>query len=151
VSDGSVSAGIATDLGFPSAIARHRLRGCSLVIIEANHDPVMLQKCDRPWHVKQRIASRHGHLSNSDAAMLVADIVPDGTKCVVLAHISEKMNSTGRKLMHANEPDLAVKTVKDELAARGLDHIEIMAASRVKPTPVIEVRADGVFLNDSLT
>ena len=140
VSDGKVSVGIATDLGFASAIARHRLRGCDLVIVEANHDPGMLQECRYPWHVKQRIASRHGHLSNTDTAMLVAEIVPDGTQCVVLAHISEDNN----------EPDLAVRVVKDELAARGLDGVQILTASRSEPTPVMEVRADGVALSDKL-
>jgi phosphoribosyl 1,2-cyclic phosphodiesterase len=140
VSDGTVSVGIATDLGFASAIARHRLRGCDLVIIEANHDPAMLQACRYPWHIKRRIASRHGHLSNADAAMLVAEIVPDGTHCVVLAHISEDNN----------EPELAVRVVKDELAARGLDGVQILTASRSKPTPVMEVRTDWVTLSESL-
>lgn len=140
VSDGDVSVGIATDLGFVSAIARHRLRGCNLVVVEANHDPKMLRECRYPWDVKRRIASRHGHLSNTDAAMLVAEIVPDGTRCVVLAHISDDNN----------QPDLAVRVVEDELAARKLDGVRILTASRSKPTPVMEVRTDGVTLSDKV-
>ena len=139
VSDGTVSVGIATDLGFASAIVRHRLRGCHVTIIEANHDPQMLRNGRYPWSLKQRIASRHGHLSNGDCAMLVAELVPDGTRCVVLAHISEDNN----------RPELAVETVQEELTARGLNGVRVLAALRSEPTPVITVRPDGVTTADS--
>jgi len=134
VSDGDVSVGIATDLGFVSAIVRHWLRGCDLAIVEANHDPQMLRNSRYPWQIKQRIASRHGHLSNTDCAALVADLVPDGTRCVVLAHISEENNI----------PELAVQTVEEELATRGFGDMHLLTAIQSEPTPVITVRPDGV-------
>jgi len=140
VSDGDVSVGIATDLGFASAIVRHRLRGCHVTIIEANHDPQMLRDSHYPWQIKQRIASRHGHLSNGDCAMLVAELVPDGTRCVVLAHISEDNN----------RQELAVETVQEELTARGLNDVRVLAALRSEPTPVITVRPDGVTTSDTV-
>ncbi len=140
VSNGDVSVGIATDLGFASAIVKHRLRGCDLTVVEANHDPRMLREGRYPWHLKQRIASRHGHLSNGDCAMLVAELVPDGTKCVVLAHISADNN----------RPELAVQTVEEELAARGLDDVHVLVAPRSEPTPVITVRPAGVSTADTI-
>jgi phosphoribosyl 1,2-cyclic phosphodiesterase len=100
----------------------------------------MLRNGRYPWHVKQRIASRHGHLSNGDCAMLVAELVPDGTQCVVLAHISEDNNRS----------ELAVETVQEELAARGLNGVHVLAAPRSEPTPVITVRPDGVTTADSV-
>jgi len=140
ISDGDVSVGIATDLGFASAIVKHRLRGCHIVVVEANHDPRMLRAGSYPWHIKRRIAGRHGHLSNTDCAMLVAEIVPDGTRCVVLAHISEENN----------RPELAVRAVEDELASRGLRDVHVLTAPRSEPTPVISVRPDGMTMAETV-
>ena len=60
--------GIATDLGFVSHLVHENLSGSDFMIIEANHDVEMLQKGSYPWHLKQRIMSRMGHLSNKNAA-----------------------------------------------------------------------------------
>jgi phosphoribosyl 1,2-cyclic phosphodiesterase len=60
--------GIATDLGTPTLSVRHALKQCDLLILEANHDDLMLRNGPYPWSVKSRIAGRHGHLSNRAAA-----------------------------------------------------------------------------------
>ncbi len=100
VEDGGASLGYATDLGYPSALAIERLRGCRILIVEANHDVGMLRAGSYPAHVKQRVLSRHGHLSNDQAAELLREVVTSGTRSVFLAHLSEK-NNDGRLAMEA--------------------------------------------------
>ncbi|GBC63828.1 MBL fold metallo-hydrolase [Desulfonema ishimotonii] len=90
--------GIATDLGVATAMVREHLRACSLVFIEANHDPEMLMNGPYPWHLKQRVKSRTGHLSNFDTRSLVAEIQHDRLSHVVLGHMSEKNNCPRKAL-----------------------------------------------------
>ena len=87
--------GIATDLGRPTATVRHALQGCDLLVLEANHDEIMLRESPYPWSVKARIAGSHGHLSNRAAADLAAELLHAGLGCVVLAHLSEQSNDPG--------------------------------------------------------
>ncbi len=93
--------GIATDLGRPTAAVRHALRECDLLILEANHDEVLLHQAPYPSSVRARIGSSHGHLSNRAAADLARDVAHPLLSVVVLAHLSEK----------ANDPALAHDTV----------------------------------------
>jgi phosphoribosyl 1,2-cyclic phosphodiesterase len=101
--------GIATDLGRPTTSVKYALRLCDLLIVESNHDEILLRESPYPWSVKARIASSHGHLSNRASAELAAELCHDGLAAVVLAHLSEK----------ANEPELAMEVVGDSLARRG--------------------------------
>jgi phosphoribosyl 1,2-cyclic phosphodiesterase len=87
--------GVATDLGRPTVAVRHALRQCDVLVLEANHDEIMLRESVYPWSVKVRIASSHGHLSNRAAADLVAEIAHPGLGAVVLAHLSEQANDPG--------------------------------------------------------
>jgi phosphoribosyl 1,2-cyclic phosphodiesterase len=87
--------GIATDLGRPTATVRHALQGCDVLILEANHDEILLRESPYPWSVKARIAGSHGHLSNRASAELAAELMHAGLGCVVLAHLSELSNDSG--------------------------------------------------------
>jgi phosphoribosyl 1,2-cyclic phosphodiesterase len=93
--------GIATDLGRPTAAVRHALQGCDLLVLESNHDEILLRESPYPWSVKSRIASSHGHLSNRAAADLVVELAHPRLAGVVLAHLSG----------NANDPHLAEDTV----------------------------------------
>jgi len=64
--------GIVTDLGHATTLVVERLRGCHVLLVEANHDDGMLARGPYPWALKQRIGGRLGHLSNDEAATLVA-------------------------------------------------------------------------------
>jgi phosphoribosyl 1,2-cyclic phosphodiesterase len=101
--------GIATDLGRPTAAVRHALRGCDVLVLEANHDEILLRESPYPWSVKARIGSSHGHLSNRHAAELAVELLHDGLGTVVLAHLSER----------ANDPWLAHDVVGSVLERRG--------------------------------
>lgn len=87
--------GIATDLGRPTATVRSALQECDLLVLESNHDELLLRESVYPWSVKARIASSHGHLSNRSAAELVAELAHPGLSCVILAHLSERANDPG--------------------------------------------------------
>ena len=115
--------GIVTDLGMATALVREKLKGCNAVIIEANHDEDLLQEAPRPWPLKQRIRSRQGHLSNTDAARLIADCATDALEHVFLSHLSSDCNT----------PDTALRTVASQLRLDGLGHInlEISHASKI--------------------
>lgn len=101
--------GVATDLGRPTVAVRHALQNCDVLVLEANHDEILLRESDYPWSVKQRIASSHGHLSNRAAADLATEVMHSSLATVVLAHLSER----------ANEPDLAREVVGERLESIG--------------------------------
>jgi phosphoribosyl 1,2-cyclic phosphodiesterase len=87
--------GIATDLGRATAGVRHALQGCDVLVLESNHDEILLRESPYPWSVKARIGGSHGHLSNRAAAELVGELYHDGLCAVVLAHLSEQANDPG--------------------------------------------------------
>ncbi|MSR36051.1 MAG: MBL fold metallo-hydrolase [Gemmatimonadetes bacterium] len=87
--------GVATDLGRPTAGMQHALSSCDFLVLEANHDEVMLRVGPYPWSVKARIASSHGHLSNRAAARFVGDLVHPRLAGILLAHLSNECNDPG--------------------------------------------------------
>ena len=90
--------GIATDLGIATAMVREHLKGCDILIVEANHDRQMLTQGPYPWALKQRVKSRSGHLSNEEARDLLADVACEKLKHVILAHLSETNNTREKAL-----------------------------------------------------
>jgi phosphoribosyl 1,2-cyclic phosphodiesterase len=98
---------LVTDLGYPSQLVRERLKGCHLLVLEANHDDAMLKAGPYPWSVKQRIAGNSGHLSNAQSSRLLRDVLHDELEQVVLAHLSEINNL----------PDLARLSAAEALGA----------------------------------
>ena len=84
--------GVATDLGRPTAQIRHALADCDFLVLEANHDEVMLQTGPYPWSVKARIASSHGHLSNEAAGRFATELLHPRLAGVLLAHLSNECN-----------------------------------------------------------
>ena len=63
------------------------------LIIESNHDIKMLLQTNRPFELKNRIMSDHGHLCNEDSAIATVSIIGEHTKEIVLAHLSEEANT----------------------------------------------------------
>ena len=79
----------------------------------------------RPWPVKQRIQSRHGHLSNSAAAGVIEELLPGKIERVVLGHLSRDCNT----------PMLALETVRASLAKCGKVDMEVHCATQFEITP----------------
>jgi phosphoribosyl 1,2-cyclic phosphodiesterase len=88
--------GVAYDLGRPTAGVRFLLKQSHAIVLEANHDEVLLRTSDYPPAVQARIAGSGGHLSNRAAAELLAEVVHPGLALVVLAHLSERCNNAER-------------------------------------------------------
>jgi len=83
-----------TDLGHAPRHIHEHIRECEVIVVEANHCPELL-KADgrRPWATKQRIAGRHGHLSNDGARELLAAVASPRWRRVYLTHLSRDCNS----------------------------------------------------------
>lgn len=88
-----ISLAYATDLGKVTDAVSKNLCGCESVVIESNHDPEMLMSGPYPYDLKMRIRSGKGHLSNSDCAALASYLCGNGTKNIMLAHLSEENNT----------------------------------------------------------
>ena len=83
-----------TDLGHATLNIRECIRDCDVVVVESNHCPALLQAdTRRPWATKQRIAGRHGHLSNEAARELLTDVASPRWRRVYLTHLSRDCNS----------------------------------------------------------
>lgn len=82
----------ATDLGYSSRLMLHNLQESTTIILESNHDVEMLLNGPYPPHLKQRIKSRQGHLSNEQAVGVITQVLHPGLKNLILAHLSEKNN-----------------------------------------------------------
>lgn len=94
VRSGGRSFAVLTDLGYATRQVIESVRGVSGLLIETNHDETLLQQdLKRPWSVKQRILSRHGHLSNAAAAEIVGEVCTDALRHVLLGHLSRDCNT----------------------------------------------------------
>jgi phosphoribosyl 1,2-cyclic phosphodiesterase len=118
--------GVVSDLGHATTAVLGRLTELDGLFVEANYCPQLLAAdTRRPWATKQRIASRHGHLSNDQAAELVAQIVSPRLRRLWLGHLSSD----------CNHPEVATAVLRRALAARAAGHVEICCASQDEPTP----------------
>lgn len=86
------SAAVCTDLGIVTHEVRNALKGCSLVLLESNHDVSMLQNGAYPYLLKRRILSEKGHLSNDSCAEFVKELIKNGTTRFYLGHLSRENN-----------------------------------------------------------
>lgn len=87
-----IHAAVVTDLGHPTALVADHCQDLDLLVLEANHDLDMLREGPYPPHLKARILSRVGHLSNGAMAELLAQVRSPRLAAVVLAHLSEANN-----------------------------------------------------------
>ncbi|MEM9317031.1 MAG: MBL fold metallo-hydrolase [Pseudomonadota bacterium] len=85
--------GVLTDLGSGTPHVSAAFRGCELLLLEFNHDPGLLAEGPYPAYLKRRVGGAWGHLSNIQAADLLAELDPEGLRQLFVAHISEKNNT----------------------------------------------------------
>lgn len=93
--------GIFTDLGHPFGALRRLLRLVDGVYLESNYDPEMLEAGPYTPALKARIRGPHGHLSNDEAAELLARCGRNRPAWVALAHLSE-VNNTPEIALHTH-------------------------------------------------
>ncbi|MDR0480880.1 MAG: MBL fold metallo-hydrolase [Gallionellaceae bacterium] len=91
--DGARRLGVLTDTGWITPHIETTLDGCDALVLECNHDKTMLANGSYPWHLKQRVGGRYGHLSNEAAAALLAKLDCSRLQHIVAAHLSRKNNT----------------------------------------------------------
>jgi phosphoribosyl 1,2-cyclic phosphodiesterase len=124
-----IKVGVITDLGYVPELVKQHARGCHCLVFESNHDLDMLKTGPYPWHVKQRVMSRHGHLSNNATAGFLTDDYDGLARVMVLAHLSDKNNN----------PGLAMHSATKAFEKRGKGRpAELHLASQTEPTKVFQ-------------
>jgi phosphoribosyl 1,2-cyclic phosphodiesterase len=120
--------GFLTDLGHATKLILQRLQSANILLLETNYDLGMLRDDHkRPWSVKQRIVSRHGHLSNEAAAGIVEQLLCGSLRHVFLGHLSSD----------CNHPNLARQAIDGRLQNAGAGHVRVDVASQDVSCPTL--------------
>lgn len=116
---GKSSLGVLTDLGMVPERVFQRMQEAELLLVEANYDEDLLRDdVKRPLLVKQRIMSRHGHLSNHEASEVIVRLLEGKLRKVFLGHISRDCNRV----------DLVQGALEKRLEALGVNTLEFEIA-----------------------
>ena len=132
---GGVTFCIVTDAGEVTDEIKKFISRANYLVIEANHDEEMLNKGPYPEHLKRRIMSATGHLSNSDCGKALAENMSESLKQVWLCHLSEENN----------HPELARKTVETVLRTYGIiagKDFQLEVLKRKTPTGAFELNEE---------
>ncbi len=130
--EGGGCIGFATDIGHINDKILDSLKGCDIAYIESNHDVNMLKMGSYPYFLKQRILSDVGHLSNENCGKLSQFLVENGTKDIILGHLSKQNNM----------PNLAYLTNKIHMERAGIlegDHYSMQVAPSDWPGEMVRV------------
>jgi phosphoribosyl 1,2-cyclic phosphodiesterase len=119
-----VNIGVFTDIGAPCTHVIDHFSQCHAAFLEANYDDAMLENGRYPHHLKKRISSNVGHLSNMQALELFLAYRPPYMSHLFLSHLSKDNNS----------PELA-----HQLFLQHAGETKIIVASRYKETEVYHI------------
>jgi len=120
--------GLVADIGCRTSLAWGRLRDLDVLLLETNHDLDMLRNGPYPWSLKQRVAGRHGHLSNREAAEGLPELMGGRLSWVALYHLSRTNNL----------PALAAAAIGEALDREGCS-ARLAVTEQFHPTPWLEV------------
>jgi len=102
-----------TDTGYFKRDYYTIINNADYYVFESNHDIPMLMKSQRPYQLKQRIISDSGHLDNETSADILANVIGNNTKEIILAHLSEAANTPQLALDSArnriNDPNISIR------------------------------------------
>lgn len=130
IRNGDAAFGLLTDLGHATQLVIERMRDADALLIETNYDDELLQRdTRRPWSVKQRISSRHGHLSNRAAADVIAQLAEGRIGAVLLGHLSRDCNSA----------ELAIAAAAAPLERAGRKGVPVYCAGQDAVSPCFRV------------
>ncbi|MCS7270604.1 MAG: MBL fold metallo-hydrolase, partial [Gemmataceae bacterium] len=121
--------GYAADLGCANERLLAALTNVDLLAVEFNHDVELQRQSGRPWPLIRRVLSDKGHLSNAQAAALVAQVLQRSQHSphyLVQLHLSED----------CNEPELAQAAIQPVLQ-RHHSPIQVITAPRHHPSPLL--------------
>ena len=133
IEDQEKAIAVATDLGVYDEYIIENLKNLNAVVLEANHDIHMVEVGPYPYHLKQRVLGKHGHLSNEASGRLLCEIIHDKLEYIVLGHLSKENNY----------PELAKETVKLEVTMSTVpykgEEIPLMVADRDTISSILQV------------
>ena len=135
-------AAVVTDLGHANSRLIERLKGVTAMVLEANYCDQMLEDDEvRPWSLKQRISSRHGHLSNDQACDLARELQASGLERVVLGHLSRDCNTA--EVASKVFEGLGLSEVR--VASQTVVTTWMPVVTPVKTAPVYEESGQGIM------
>ena len=122
---------IATDIGHMTRGILKNLEDSIFIMLESNYDPNVLMYSKYPYPLKSRIAGPNGHLSNELAGKTISHLLNSGLQQAILGHLSKQ----------SNFPELAYKTVVDELMSTNYDEnsLKLSVASRDIPGNIVKI------------
>ena len=126
ISDGESKISIATDIGHITTSILDNIKDSNFLLLEANYEPDVLKCSSYPFHLKERIASPIGHLSNIEAGKTINYLANFGVKNIMLGHLSKENNF----------PELAYKSVLEQIENKDLN---LNVASRFEPSEFFNV------------
>lgn len=127
-----VVVGVFTDLGKPCDHTIRQFSACHAAFLETNYDKEMLDNGGYPIHLKNRIKSDFGHLSNAQALQLFQQHRSPQLSHLFLAHLSRENNRP--------------KLVKEAFEPHAGD-TQIIVASRERESKLYHIRKSIVPKN----
>lgn len=119
-----------TDTGYINEKYFSKLGNKNVYVFESNHDlELLMNNTHYPHHIKIRIMSDKGHLSNKDSAYYLSQFIGCNTKKVILAHLSEENNTK----------ELAITTLQNTLQKRSIKFNDIVVAEQNIQTEMFEI------------
>lgn len=125
--------GYATDTGALTPGALRLLANARILAIESNHDVPMLRTGSYPRYLQDRIISERGHLSNTQAAAALGQLVGPETEHVIAMHISQENN----------RPSLAVRALAEAVGAKLDNELGSSATLEREDALTLHIRAAG--------
>ena len=126
ISDFNSKISIATDIGHMTTSIIDNIKNSNFLLLEANYEPDVLKCSSYPFHLKERIASPIGHLSNIEAGKTINYLADFGVKNIMLGHLSNENNF----------PELAYKSVLEQIENKELN---LSVANRFSPSEFFNV------------
>lgn len=120
---------IITDAGFACKNIIENISDSDFLCLESNHDVKMLESGPYPFFLKQWIKSNIGHLSNTQAGLLVLEHASPKLKKIILSHLSQTNNT----------PKLALQTFNSLIKERLDIFPEVHISSRENPTELFKI------------
>lgn len=130
VSGHKVNVGVFTDIGYACEPLINYFRQCHAAFLECNYCEDMLMNGSYPIHLKKRISSKKGHLSNNQALELFMKYGNKHLSHLILSHLSK----------NNNDPELVNKLFNEKAGPT-----KIVVASRYEETPVFSIEPTARF------
>jgi len=130
VSNNAVHVGVITDIGYACTHVIKHFKLCDAVFLESNYCEQMLENGSYPLHLKRRISSKKGHLSNDQALELFLEHKPDNLQLLILSHLSQ----------NNNHPEIVNKLFTQHAGA-----VKVVIASRHKETELFTIGSNPLL------